>query len=515
MLTKLGCYLLNSLGCLLYKKDYRDFMNIKDVRQLQAKKLQAILQANQDSSYGRRYDFAAIRDIGDFQARLPLTVYEDYLPYVQRIMAGETGVLTGEAVLLLEPSSGSASPSKLIPYTAGLKHDFQMGIRPWLYDLYSGRPHLKWGKSYWSVTPAVSRQQFTEGGIPVGFEDDKAYFGGFEKSLLDMVMAVPSAAGQAETMADFYHETALGLLKCRELTLISVWNPSFLRLILEYMTENCEVLAGEIQAADQARAEAIRHHLPREEYVKLWENLRLISCWADGNARVSADSLMELFPGVELQPKGLLATEGFVSFPLTESGGSVLSVASHFFEFLSESDGEVYLADQLEIGGRYRVILTTSGGFYRYDLKDLIQVTDFYREVPVIRFLGKADKVSDRFGEKLNEVFVQDALAGLGISEGFHMLAPEGDRYVLYIAAAHRGAVDGGMIDEALCANFHYDYCRRLGQLKAVRVFQLTGDPGREFLEESVQRGQRLGNIKPAVLNLQGGWDKVFKGEYL
>lgn len=52
------------------------------------------------------------------------------------------------------------------------------------------------------------------------------------------------------------------------------------------------------------------------------------------------------------------------------------------------------------------------------------------------------------------------------------------------------------MIDEALCANFHYDYCRRLGQLKAVRVFQLTGDPGREFLEESVQRGQRLGNIK-------------------
>lgn len=63
------------------------------------------------------------------------------------------------------------------------------------------------------------------------------------------------------------------------------------------------------------------------------------------------------------------------------------------------------------------MILTTSGGFYRYDLKDLIQVTDFYREVPVIRFLGKADKVSDRFGEKLNEVFVQDALAGLGISE--------------------------------------------------------------------------------------------------
>ena len=44
-----------------------------------------------------------------------------------------------------------------------------------------------------------------------------------------------------------------------------------------------------------------------------------------------------------------------------------------------------------------------------------------------------------------------------------------------------------------------------------VRILTLT----HAVAQLSGQRGQRLGNIKPAVLNLQGGWDKVFKGEYL
>ena len=43
--------------------------------------------------------------------------------------------------------------------------------------------------------------------------------------------------------------------------------------------------------------------------------------------------LRELFPQVEIQPKGLLATEGCVSFPLTRRPAPVLAVRSHFFEF--------------------------------------------------------------------------------------------------------------------------------------------------------------------------------------
>ena len=91
------------------------------------------------------------------------------------------------------------------------------------------------------------------------------------------------------------------------------------------------------------------------------------------------------------------------------------------------------------------------------------------------------------------------------------MFAPEQNRYVLYIQTEQIPQ----NVDQALRGNFHYDYCRKLGQLQAVKIFKLTGDPLREYIHECVQRGQKLGDIKPTVLHLESGWDEVFKGNYI
>ena len=45
--------------------------------------------------------------IAGYQERVPLSRYEDYAAAVDRIAAGEAGVLTREPVTLLEPTSGS------------------------------------------------------------------------------------------------------------------------------------------------------------------------------------------------------------------------------------------------------------------------------------------------------------------------------------------------------------------------------------------------------------------------
>jgi len=42
--------------------------------------------------------------------------------------------LTEEPVLLLEPTSGSTSAKKLIPYTRGLQREFSSAIGKWLWD---------------------------------------------------------------------------------------------------------------------------------------------------------------------------------------------------------------------------------------------------------------------------------------------------------------------------------------------------------------------------------------------
>jgi hypothetical protein len=488
-------------------------MKVKDVRNLQRERLTDILNNNKSCEYGEKYDFANIGSIEEFQTKVPLTDYEDYKPYLKKIKNGQKGILTTEDVLVLELSSGSTSASKLIPYTNTLKEEFQKGIRPWLYDLYCGYKGIKWGNSYWAVTPAATKTEYTEGSIPIGFEDDKEYFGTLEKKLLDVIFAVPRDAVKADNIEEFYYQTALGLLKCRDLTLISVWNPSFLILLLNYMEKNAEKLATDISVKNRKRAVEVRRCLNEKTFEKLWKNLKVLSCWCDGNAKAYADKLKEIFPQSAIQPKGLLATEGFVSFPMLAAGGAVLSIKSHFFEFEAADDSRIYLADELEKGMEYSVILTTSGGFYRYRLKDIIQVTGFMGKKPVIKFLGKQDKVSDLFGEKLNELFILVAIGRVGVEKGFFMLAPETDRYVLYIQSEKTGLAE--CFEAVLRENFHYDYCRKLGQLKPLKVFMLTGNPEEEYLTECVRRGQRLGDVKPVALHLQGGWDKVFKGEYV
>jgi hypothetical protein len=65
-------------------------------------------------------------------------------------------------------------------------------------------------------------------------------------------------------------------------------------------------------------------------------------------------------------------------------------------------------------------------------------------------------------------------------------------------------------LDSALRANFHYDYCRKLGQIQAAAVVQVTRG-AESYLLACQMRGQKLGDIKPLVLQKTQGWSKYFE----
>jgi hypothetical protein len=511
MFERLFCYIVNSLCCLLYKKEYRKNLKINSVQDVQNKVLGNIIKKNKDTVYGKRFHFEKIKNTAEFQDKVPLTVYDDYLDSISRLKEHGENELFKEPTLLLEITSGSTAASKLIPYNRSLKKEFQMGIKPWLYDLYTNYKGVKWGKSYWAITPATIQLQYTKSGIPIGFEEDSAYFGILEKRLIDSVLAVPSRVARLASIDDFYFDTAFYLLSCKYLTLISVWNPTYLILLLEYMANHEDKLTKKIWKNNKKRASYVSMALKERNFSKLWKDLKVISCWADGNAEVYAKKLEELFPHTFIQPKGLLATEGFVSFPFVEETGARLSVYSHFFEFQSVKDKSIYLAHELTINNEYKVVITTSGGLYRYQLNDRIKVVDIKNGLPLIKFLGKTDKICDLFGEKLSESFIRETLQKLKIRADFCMIAPEIDHYVLYIKSDY---IPAG-VDEALRSNFHYDYCRKLGQLKPLKIFKLQGDPDQEYINACISNGQKLGDIKPALLYLHNGLHESFKGEYV
>ncbi len=513
----------------------------------QSVRLRQILAANFSSEFGRRYDFATIRTAADFQRRLPLASYESFAPAITRMAAGEASILTSAPIKLFEPSSGSTSAAKLIPYSAALQREFQAGLAAWIGNLYGRMPTLMGGPAYWSLTPLTSGQQCTPGGTPIGFEEDSAYLGPLGP-LVEAALAVPNQVKQVGSMDAFRYATLRHLLATPDLRLISVWNPTFLTLLLDALVQWWEPLLADMAAGlltlpaeidgdlrrrlslrlrpDHARARKLHRLDPTDPttLAQIWPQLALVSCWADGPAARFAVELQSRLPALLMQPKGLLATEAMISLPWLEAPGAVLALTSHFLEFMDET-GAMHLAHQLQHGGLYAVVVTTGGGLYRYQLHDQVEVVGRVAATPCIRFVGKTDRVSDWFGEKLNEQYVARCLGSncgrvSRITPRFALLAPadlaSGFAYTLYLEA-DRLEADWQLepddlaaeLDALLRHNFHYDYCRRLGQLAPTRV-RLVENGAATYLAFCQRRGIKLGNIKPALLDRSTEWETAF-----
>jgi len=547
----------NHLWQMTSTPDWRRFHRLQAaIDEVQGLILKRYLRANQNTDFGRQHDFKSIQSIADYQNAVPLTTYEDYTQSIEAIAQGQPGVLTAEPVTMFEITSGSSAASKLIPYTKTLKTEFQRAIATWIVNLFRNVKDLNKGPAYWSITPLVEGRKFTSAGIPIGFEEDSAYLGRWGKGLVEAAMAAPNLVKHIADIDSFRYTTCLFLLRQADLRLISIWNPTFLTLLLGYLPVYWQDLLADIAAgtlsppdalepglrqallkqlpADPGRAKTLSALNP-EDYNALWPDLTLISCWMDAASKPYAQDLQTRFPDVRFQGKGLIATEAFVSIPITGVVGNVLAYTSHFFEFLptdsqtfTPTTSQPLLAQQLEKEQTYALIVTTGGGLYRYQLEDIVQVVGHLGRVPCLWFLGKGDKVSDWFGEKLNEQFVSWVLADLmqeyGLRPNFAMLAPDDQgkefRYTLYLelpTSQRRRDIHPGFasrLDRKLRQNFHYDYCRKLGQIAAPGLFLIDQGAADAYLQACEARGQRLGNIKPAVLQKNGGWETVFSGPY-
>src|SRR5205814_7909402 len=102
----------------------------------------------------------------------------------------------------------------------------------WIFDLFRHQPSLMCGRHYWAISPLAQRREVTAGGVPVGL-DDAAFLGWFGRWVHRAVMAVPSDVGRAADMESCRRATLDHLVHCPDLRLISVWNPSFLTLLLD------------------------------------------------------------------------------------------------------------------------------------------------------------------------------------------------------------------------------------------------------------------------------------------
>ncbi len=541
MLWPMAYRALNTLPLAGFRRQALQFASaLADPEQAQRKLLIHLLRQNQRCAFGRQHGFASIRTVREYQDRVPVVTYDELAPWIERMKLGEHEVLSSEPVLAFEKSSGSAGAAKYIPYTKTLRRQFHSALAPWITDMHRAFPRISRGCAYWVVTPISRLREVTQGRIPVGFESDTDYFGPMQRWILRKTMAVPPELARVPELEDCIYLTLRFLLQARSLTFISVWSPSFLLILLDRLEQHGERLIGDLldgtadvtspisakltsqllRDARQARnLQAMLRH-GQIETRSLWPELALISCWTSAASATLKGEVERRFPGVSIQGKGLLATEGVVSIPIEQYTVPVAAVTSHFLEFLEEDSEESRLAWELEEGREYSVVLTTGGGLWRYRLADRVRVAGFAKRTPLLEFVGKEDYVSDLRGEKLNALFVANTLAEFEPcrTARFAMLAPSEGRmphYTLFLEGGHCRPELPILLDRSLQANPHYAYCRRLGQLGQLRLFVIDCDARESYLKHCASLGQRPGNVKLTALHKRAGWEQVFCGTFL
>jgi hypothetical protein len=481
-------------------------------RATQLARLRRILGANRDSAFGRAHGFANIDDLDAFRAAVAIRGYDEVRPWVERAAAGEPAVLTADPVVAFEETGGSTSGRKLIPYNAPALRAFRTAVLAWLADLARARPGAVAGRAYAAVSPAGRAPRTTRGGIPIGLASEGAYLGPDLVAAFAAIQAVPPDIGALTDPDAWRFATLLHLLAAEDLSFVSVWSPTFLTSLVDALPALAEPLLKALfdgtraspgaPAPDPTRARHVERALARRpiDTASLWPKLDTISAWADGPSRIYACRLAEMFPTVHLQPKGLLATEAPVTIPWAGSPYPAPALASCVLEFIADG-GDALLSDELRAGDSYRVVITTPGGLYRYDLGDRVRCHDMTGGLARLAFVGRAGIGSDLVGEKLTEDFVADVLGRLDCpacllprplpTPHYRLLVDTRDPARLACACAQAEA--------GLSANPQYAYARAIGQLGSLTVRAAPGLAER-VIAAALARGRRAGDVKPAVL---------------
>ena len=434
-------------------------------------RLRGLLERQADSEFGRAHGFDAIRSPDDFREAIPPMNYDAYRTWIERAASGEKRVLACDEPVGFERTSGTSSRAKWIPITVGLQEEFSRGLAAWFSGWKTRCPQVFEGRAYWAISPPGMTPETTPGGLALGMTSDAAYFPDDVGACLSEWLVVPDLSGDA---AAVFEETAAALLATPDLSVVSVWSPTFLLGI----------------------DSALRRMRGDFSWRELWPRLALVSCWADASSALWIPRLRERLGGVPIEGKGLLATEGVTSVPDGMDGSPRLASECHWHEFLDGAGDPVGISN-LQTGGDYEVLLSTGGGLFRYRSGDRVRVTGWGADrLPRLCFVGRMGLVSDLVGEKLHETQVIEALVGSG-ARGFLVADPDRPGYDLWLEDPSLAGAFGRLLRR----NPYVDQALALGQLAPLVVRRLEADWSVKLTTALAgHRGCRMGDVKLAAI---------------
>lgn len=483
-----------------------------DCRGQQEQTLRRLLRLHVRSAFSSDFGLDGIRTVSEFQSRIPVGDYERVRPYIERMKRGEWSALLGpgQKPLMFALSSGTTSEPKFIPITRQYLADYRRGWQAWGIDIYERYPRMHW-LHILQLASNFDRGR-TEAGTPCG--NITGFVQHIQNPVIQSMYSVPRGVVRITDPDAKYYATLRFALADPKVGMAMTANPSTLLQLDELAARHQDALLkdiadgtlsppGEIAPKlrtsfrlrpDPGRARALAAVAAKAGGLSLhaaWPDMQLLAVWTAGSASAYLPRLRDRFRGVTIRDHGLSASEARMSLTLDdETRSAPLDVTSHFFEFIPEDEIEsprptVLLAHELQPSENYFILLTTSCGLYRYDIRDVVRCTGFEGTTPLIEFLHKGAHIANLTGEKITEsqavAAVGEALTLAGLSVTAFTLTPVwGDppRYHLLVEAGEippqlRAFVENAVDGSLARLNCEYDEKRRTSRLLGVCISEV------------------------------------------
>jgi hypothetical protein len=526
------------------KFTYDLFHETKEIEKIQLEVLTQLLRENATTKFGVQYNFDKISNSHQFQSTVPIHTYEDLRGWIEEEASSKEKVLLSVPMVMFNQTSGSTAKSKLIPVTQGtlngLKYSQQMST--WIQFTYV--PEAFHGHILGVVSPA--EEGMSEWGIPVG-----AASGHFYKNMPSIVKRkyiIPHSVFEVKDYQVKYYLILLLALQHRDITYLGSANPSTFLQLNNMLKEKKEDLLSDLQSKSpnavkskisdslfdmiakllkpsKGRLAEVRELLLHDEISMkhFWPHLKLMVTWTSGSCGIALNAALKIMPkNIKVADPGYLSSEfrGSVTYDYSDQSG-LPTYKDHFFEFVLKDEWEngesnFKLLHQIEKGHDYYIFITTPSGLWRYNMNDIVRVTGFLNQCPLITFQQKGNGACNITGEKLYESQIIEAFQSMQWKAMYYqVLADVNDsRYIGYIEWHNEPNESqeelSVIMDEAL-AKLNVEYAEKRAS-KRLNPFVLKYLPPGSFTQikkQAVEAGQKEGQFKMVMLQYKDKfkWD--------
>ncbi len=394
--------------------------------------LKKILKRNANTEYGKQHGFANIKSIEEFRKSVPVSTYEDFAPYIERIKNGEANVLTSSRILGYSRTSGSSGVPKYIPATsdsikAYVKYTWTRALALAVKELNRQGKKYRPGRGVF-LSPATNEK--LPNGMPCS---NIAEIGAMRYGFLyPFILTIPTRNLFDMHDGDYVYNIYRFALADEDATFIFSVFFSINISQLAYLKNNWQIIVDDIEkgvisssidmnpALRKTLSKLIKPMPERAAYLRkqfeqgfdgtllkrLWPNLTMISSIGNASFKPAADNVRSVAQDIPFDFSIYGASEGLVAacYELENTNMQLLT-DSCFYEFIpaGETTDKVLTLDELESGKQYEILITTQAGLYRYHLKDVIEVKGFRNKTPLISFVYRKGQYFNIAGEKFSE----------------------------------------------------------------------------------------------------------------